>query len=358
MNRLSYLIFLLPLLMGSCQTIAPYRMDILRPGYKATPIGKSGLLMVDNAGSQPADYGHICKGFVSSNLDSAISLNYHTDTLAPLILTYLSGRLAKEGYYDTITVASKRWFRPAKTGSLDFLRTEPLNNEQKNALRDSSRAPLWLSLDRLLVQTKTSNKPYSGYSLVTRDVVVRTVWRLIDARADTLCLAFQHNDTLFWDKAGEDTQMALDEMPDFSETLPEMADYVAERIAPIVGPYWETVERFYYISGSYRLKDAVDYLNKNNWDTAAEIWKQEYAKGFALGCGRFRAAMNLILYYERAGIPDLAMDWCNKAEMAYKKSILKPSTYEIHVLMAWKKALQGRVEEFKKLKIFYNGNLD
>lgn len=320
-------------------------MEVLSPGYFMAPVGKKGVVFVDNTGKQPSEYGHtICKDgkYVSDT-------TFETSSLPFEVVNYMSAYLGNENYYKNVKVAPESWLKPSKNIPLGFLRPDPLNNEQKNAIRDSSDADLLISLDKLVISTKTDVKMIDSYFRSSRDVMVNSVWRIIDLNADTLCLQFQHNDSLYWERWDIAPTLALRQLPGVEETIPEIADYVADNIYRIFGPYWKKINRNYYVTGGYRMSLAADRVLNNDWDGAAVIWQDEYNKGF--GRSPYRAAMNMMLYYEYLDKPEEAVAWGEKAKLKMDKGIFKGNESDRQVLSAYIEYLNKRKVELSELNI-------
>lgn len=317
MNKLfTCLICLTVMLSTSCKTMIDFDMEILHPGYLKTQSGIKDVLLVDNAGKQPSLSGHKYYEYGVFKNDTV----QVTDSLSTYILDFVSSYLTDEGYFNNINVAPSSWLRPTKTDSLDFLRPDALNNFQKKVLRDSIDTGYLISLDRLIVKTKMNKVRYDiNMQFGTRDVIVNSVWRVIDAKQDTLCLLFQHNDSLFWEKWASGDKNPVSLIPDFKSTLPEIADYVALRVFRIFGPYWEKMQRSFYCNGSFRMNLAVDCIRDKNFDEAFALWKDEYEKGF--GKSVYRAAMNIMIYYQYLDMPDEALLWAENAKLAIDKAI-------------------------------------
>ncbi len=333
--------FMLP----SCRTMMVYRMEVLRPGYMDIPKGYKKVMLVDNAGRQLPEIGHKYYEFGRFVKDTS----FVTDSLSTMVMSFLKSDLDNVGYYDEVNIASDLWLKSYKTEPMDFMRPDGLVNRQKDALRDSSDADYWISLDRLIVKTKTNERPYDNqYHFAVRDVVVNSVWRVTDAKADTVCLLFQHNDSIFWKRWANDEVNALRSLPEFRSTLPEIADYVASRIYQIFGPYWDQIERFYYCSGSQRMILAVDCIRDDDWEGATGLWKDEYFKGF--GKSVYRAAMNMMLYYETIDKPDEALEWASKAKDAMNKPFSKSTFTDWQVFNDYLTYLELRKEELIRLK--------
>lgn len=299
----------------SCRTTSAFKMDVLTPGYMVANPNVRDIYLVDNTGKQPENYGH--KYYEQSKYVSDTS--YITDSLSYYLMGFLNDYLAKEAYFNSIGFIGENILDNNKKGSMDFLRAEGLNNAQKNRIRRYFPKGYLVSLDRVIVKTKTNKYTLnSEFNSGVRDVIVNSVWRVIDIEKDTLCLLFQHNDSLFWNRWSVKKSDPLKLIPDFKETIPEIADFIAERVYKIFGPYWETIERRYFISGSYRMTIAQDYIIENNWDRAVGLWEDEYRKG--LGNSVYRAAMNIMVYYQTIDDMENSLDWAEKARVKMEKN--------------------------------------
>lgn len=340
------------LLLSACRTMDVYDMELLRPSYINHTVGADGVLLIDNAGKQPDFMGHTL--IVPNQLggDSVSSVTVKSAASKPLLLDFLRDRMVTEGFYPLVDVAPDHWLPGNKTGYLDFVQSDPLSDHQLNTLMDSSAHRLWISLDgwQLKSVTKVSSPiqgPYSTTFEATRDVYITVVWRLYDVWADSLLVAFKQNDTLYWLRRRATFEQVVNAMPTVDSTLTEIADYVVGRVLNVLTPYWESVSRWYYITGGFRMKLAHDAVRLDNWDKAAVYWEEESQKG--VGRSAYRAAMNMMLYYERLGEPEAALEWSEKATTIMQQPFSKGSSQDKNLLGKWKVTLKRRVDELKRL---------
>jgi len=290
-------------------------MDVLTPGYIVTSPNIRDIYLIDNSGKQPDIYGH--KYYEKSRYVRDTS--FTTDSLSYYLMGFLSDYLKGESYFNNVEYIDEKIVENNKKGNMDFLRADGLNNVQKNRIRRYMPNGYLVSLDRIIVKTKT-NKYTTSYDLNSgvRDVIVNSVWRVTDIEEDTLCLLFQHNDSLFWNRWSVKNVDPLTLIPDFKITIPEIADFVAGRVYKIFGPYWDTIERRYYITGSYRMTLAQDHIMDNDWDSAVTLWEDEFKKG--IGNSVYRAAMNIMIYYQTIDDMENALEWAEKAKVKMEKN--------------------------------------
>lgn len=333
--------------LSSCNSVLVYHMDLLRPGAFVASSDKSSILFVDHSVVQPSQFGHTFPDFLKSAKDTA----YRTEKLSEYVLNALSDYLGQEGAYQQIKVCKREDYDFNKKEEY-FLRSGALTLSQVKYLGDSCHADLLVSMDRLVVQSNTKTQPFEYAYRGTRDVTVNTVWRIYDVAADSLITQFQHNDSLYWEMFSSGPRSSMEVLPPFEETLPEIGDYVGEHVYKFFGPYWETQERSYFCTGSYRMKQAVDCVRQEDWEGAASLWRKEFEKGF--GKSVYRAAMNMMLYYEFSGNPKEALLWADKAEKVMAKFSDEAVLQDKWILLNYIKSLEVDAYSQEKLKTYFN----
>lgn len=346
------IVLIITLLCTGCDSMQVFRLEVLKPGFIVVPSQKSNIVIVDNTGIQPEDAGHQVK--VDFKLVGDTSFN--TESLSGYLMKSLSNYLLKDGFYKQVKLVSRYDLLPAKSGDDDFLRSARLSNSKIMELSRDTNLHLLFSLDRLLTKTTTNTYLTGETFAATRDVWVNTVWRVYDLDVDTVITQFQYNDSLYWRKFDLNSFLVAKKLPSMVSVLPEIGDVVAENLAPFMGPHWVTEKRDYFCAGSYRMTMAADLVRKDQLDQAAELWKVEYVKG--LFRSKYRAAFNMMFYEDVKGNPKEALDWLAKAEGAMKLSPTGASDYDVHLLARWKGLLKDRLDEFQKLKIYFDGNLN
>ena len=330
--------------LSSCNSVLVCHMDVLSPGYFVTSPDKDSVLLVDNSGIQPSGLGHSVLELYRYKKDTS----FNTEPLSGSLLKSVSENLLRQGSYNDVRICSR--LQNGFARFKDFKLATLLTNPQVRALNDSVKAKLLISLDRLVVMSLTNVYPYEGAFRSTRDVKVNTVWSVIDLSPDSLVSHFQCNDSLYWEKFADNPSFAVAELPALEKCLPEIGDYVGGQVSRYLGVHWDTVDRYYFSSGSYRMKYAVDCLRNNDWEKAGALWKEEYERGF--GRSVYRAAMNMMLYAEYTGNPMDALAWSVKAEDAIKRFALGPTEIDSYILEESKAVLQTRAADYEKLKMY------
>ena len=348
MKKAVFLIFLV-FAFTSCNRVLTFHMDVLRAGAFITPSDKSSILFVDNSGRQPEWFGHKLQLNYKYSRDTV----FNTDSLSDFVLRSVSKQVLNKGFFSTVKICGRQDNKFRCNMNDKFLDATLLTPMQVTSLSDSAHVDILVSLDRMVIQSKTNIKPFNYLFMATRDVSLNTVWRIFDVKADTLLTQFQYNDSLYWEKYSTKSFDAVkNELPKLEERLPEIAEVLGERISPILSPHWESVSRPYFSSGSYRMLHAVDCIRQDDWEGAAILWKDEFDKGF--GKSVYHAAMNMILYAEYLQNPNEALVWCEKAEKAMKDRSSRVTVYDRWLLESWKQILKVRSAEFEMLKIYLN----
>jgi len=328
-----------------------YRMEVLRPGKLVVTSDKNDAILVDNSFPQNPSYGHV----VLDNFVYKKDTTFITDSLSTFLMRSIADDLLQEGFFKNVRINPKARIKSEDSEKDKFLRADPLSTEQIRALVTSNDVDLIISLDHLTVMSKTNVHPFDYIFRATRDVSISSIWRIYDASNDRLVDQFQYRDSLYWQTFGSLPANALQYLPVPEETFPEIAEVMAKNISRFLGPYWEQVDRFYFCTGSYRMKYASDCIRNEDWKGAAALWLEEYNKGF--GRSVYRAAMNMMLYHEVQGDMNEAMEWGRKTEQTIDCSHFGASSFDLELLKNWLETLQMRSIESEKLKIYFNGNL-
>ena len=354
MKRLLKLLIpvLMVVILSSCNSVLVYHMDVLRPGAFVASSDKNSILLADNSGIQPPQFGHV---ILESNRYKQ-DTSFQTKPLSGILLKSVSDYLWNEHCYKQISLCERKDNPFRKDGEEDFLHSGKLTAPQIKTLGKSGRVDLLVSLDRLVIFSKTNVRPYDVLFRATRDVAVNSVWRVFDVSTDSLLAQFQYNDSLYWEAFSNGPKSAMKALPPMEETLPEIGDVVGGHVYKFFGPYWESVARSYFSSGSFRMNYAADCVHQNDWEGAAALWKEEFVKGS--GRSVYRAAINMMLYSEFSGDPNEALAWGKKAEEAMGKLKSGATVSDRLLYWAYLDSLRTRALEFEKLKVYFNGHLN
>ncbi len=153
------------------------------------------------------------------------------------------------------------------------------------------------------------------------------------------------NDHLDWAAYAETEHEAVDYLPSTEEKIPEIIDCVAFNLKRKLLPYWETVNRPLYVHGNSTLERAKHYVDDNQWDQAAVLWREIYKNEDAYRI-KALAAHNLFVYYEKISNPDKAIEWCRKGAVYFERAGSSSAT---GFLLKQIPELEKKKEELKRL---------
>jgi hypothetical protein len=342
-----FLASLLILITGSCVSKLNFHMEVLEPGEIVTPMWMKNIVIVDNSGKQPSTVGHTFARNYKLIKDTA----FNTDLLASSLVKEFGKQLYKSGIYEKVDVRTKSDWMFEKTRRIDYLYNVPLSKTQLSEFSSDSSLQILLSLDalRILTITHTLMSP-EILTRSTRDVWVGMVWRMYDLTSDTLISKIEFSDSLFWfrdDPVGVNGDAKL---PMLDSVIPEIASVIAEKMVKKIDYSWVPVTREYFYRGSLRMRDAADWVQSDSLDRAVVLWEQEYNRAHFRN--KYRSAMNMMLYYEAKGQPDVALVWAENATQAIVTSPFGATYADEAYLERWKILLKERSKVQQKLKIY------
>ena len=344
------------LMLSACTTYRNYTFEVLRPALVTPSSVNDKILFINNAIPQPAELGQYYMGLNKEGRDTTYSIPCRVDSFVDLLMSYMTSRIVNEGLVKSVeTLSAKDEGVSSKTrdGRNAYGRIDSLDSRQRAYFSKKTKASMMASLDGLALESLESCEQESGTFPLKRWVFVRSFWSVYNRSNDSLLVYFQRRDSLYWNVPLTVPGETDKRMPSLSSTLPEIADFVAGEVYRVFTPYWERVERFYYIAGNIQLKLAADEVRMGDWDKAAEYWQYTYKNG--AGMNPFRASVNMMLYCEQNGDVDGALMWAKRAEVASKHEILSPAYYDWNAFKAWYRDLTLRQEEMKRIIPYLGG---
>lgn len=322
----SLLLVLVLLLPGavSCQTMAPFYFEQLMPaGVQELPPGKK-LLLIDESPSRPIEPLH--KVFL--NFEYQRDTVFNCDSAATYLLQNLEQRLVNSGHLKSVE-------RPELTSG-------SLSSKTIYHLQDSLDCDYVLILKQYEMKTfMNTDGDYVGHNILTA-----AVWELLETPYLNSLSEFLLMDTMSMGNVIFRKDQPFSSLPGFEQSLPELAGIQAKKVFESLVPDWRQAERYYYIAGNYLIKLAVDRMRQDDWEGAARYWEKAYETGNKVN--RYRAAVNLALYYERQDRPALALQWIEKAQAIPETIVFMPEPFEKEMLYNWKFLLRQRQQELEK----------
>lgn len=106
----------------------------------------------------------------------------------------------------------------------------------------------------------------------------------------------------------------------------EASSAIAVKYSNKISPYWKTTTRYYYSGLNTQMMNAADLASKDQWASAADIWRPlAEGKNKRLAA---KASFNMALASEMLGKIDLALFWARKAYSLSQHNLM-PNYLEI-----------------------------
>ena len=308
----------------SCQSIAPFYFEQLMPAkVQELPPGKK-LLLIDESPLRPIEPLH--KVFLDFEYQRDTVLN--CDSAVAYLMQSIEQKLINSGHFSDI---ERPKFVPDSLGYQTLYR-----------LHDSLGCDYVLILKQYEIKTfMNTDGDYVG-----RNVLTAAVWELLEAPYLNPLSEFLLLDTMRMGNMIFRKDRPFSSLPDFEQTLPELAEIQAEKVLESLVPGWRSAERYYYINGNYLIKLAVDRMRSDDWEGAVRYWEKAYETSNKKN--RYRAAVNMALYHERHDRVDEALQWIEKARAIPETILFMPIPTEKEMLDNWKYLLQQRQKELEK----------
>ncbi|PHN04842.1 DUF6340 family protein [Flavilitoribacter nigricans] len=179
------------------------------------------------------------------------------------------------------------------------------------------------------------------------DMRVHIGWRLYDTDRQVIIDEFEVTEGGNDSATGSSEEEALRRLTNQSDMARDISFEAGTLYGMRIAPVWVSVNRQFYTkakgSDKEPMQRAARYAKANQWESAAEIWRELIEKGRdAKTAGK--AAHNMAVASERAGHLDSALDWANKAYLEFGNK----SSREYGRQLQWRIEDAKRVEEQMK----------
>ena len=251
--------------------------------------------------------------------------------------------LYSSGLIDTVTIVQKTI---EDKNILNFdIELKSMNWDTIEAISAKNRSDVVISLDGLIVEHFYSTKAALGIdfdnsnrynNFGTLKVYLSALFRVYDPEKKQLIEKYYYSDTIFWESEGKTLHSALRNLPLKKSAALEAAYwsglYYAERFVS----QWEEVDRFYFIRGHPKLREAAILAKEEKWLDAAKIWNVlAYGPDNEIAS---RAALNMALVSEMYDNLEVALNWTQKSYSLNKKESVEQ----------YLKVLRERIRIYKK----------
>jgi tetratricopeptide (TPR) repeat protein len=159
------------------------------------------------------------------------------------------------------------------------------------------------------------------------DIVVKSGWRIYDAKNKIIIDEHVFEDISSWNGSGRTEKQAKSNLPPLRNAISDAGYYAGQMYASRISPQWIWVSRRYYKKANDDFKRARRMADSEEWEEAAKIWKKYVNVNDPKIAGY--ATYNMGLAAEVRGDLEAALDWIktsyvdfnNKKARDYKRKI-------------------------------------
>lgn len=338
MNRKYYaLLALLPLLTYSCISLDQVSIDYMQPAQINFPPQIKKVAVVNNTTDLKI------KGDISkrTSKDGNIILESTCQGNAKKVSEELAQNIAKANYFDIVSICDS-----ALRENDRFERDQELTKNEVQKLTSDLNVDLLIAVEDITIKRSQKMEVMPNFFHAVVDVKVAPLIRIYIPNRNKPMVSIQPQDSIFWEGYGDTEAKAIKELKE-EKQLDEASLFAGTLPCKYILPTWNKVNRYYYINGSFELKDATIYVRENNWDKALELWQTAYnSKNKRI---KYRAAYNIALYYELNDNIDKAIEWAEKAEQLLEQKGDK--TFNTFITKDYISKLQTRKTEIQTLNV-------
>lgn len=301
-------------LLGSCTSLDTLVVNVEKPAQITLPSNIDHIVIVDNTIPQPEDIGH-AEYIKGRRTNSQISVNM--DSANYILASNLFDKLANKEYFADVIFYEE----PIREYG-DFRDIVPLDSTVAKEICMDNKADAIISLDRFLVST-ISNEDDLEFGTIAKylDAKMDVRFQVYSNKGTAISPPFYLNDSIYWATAYNDDIPLSDTLPSREQAVKEAAQYMGEKVANALAPYWNNELRWYFGD----VKAANKMMNNSDWAGAQSLWKSAYEKESKNIKRKARLANNIALSYELSDQIKEAVKWitisCDLFEKTEETSI-------------------------------------
>ena len=331
--RLCSLLFVLCSLYVNAQQQWYFSVDERYPAERTQLQGKQRILVVNNALTQPQDFGH------STILDGENTENVEIDLSRSVLYCLFATTQSMEstGEFDAVELMDI-----SQNHSTNYYSRTPLTFSQAERLCTDYQADALLTLNQLVLYDivesfLTDEGAYYAYL----QAYAQSHWTIHYA-GQTREATFTQADTLLWESQLHYTRaQSLSDLPSRQEALLYLARELGNRMGSSFAPSWQTTRRYIYELPD--LQAGLDAFRLQRWNSAINQWLTivDSKDKKAAAC----AAANIAIAYEMLGDYASACDYAQRASRlfgAWKTAYGRQQQVNIRYYLAQLQARQAR----------------
>lgn len=331
--RLCSLLLVLCSLYVNAQQQWYFSVDERYPAERQQLQGKQRILVVNNALTQPQDFGH------STILDGENTGNVEIDLSRSVLYCLFATTQSMEstGEFDAVELMDI-----SQNHSTNYYSRTPLTFSQAERLCTDYQADALLTLNQLVLYDIVESFPTDeGTYYAYLQAYAQSHWTIHYA-GQTREATFTQADTLLWEsQLHYNRTQSLSDLPSRQEALHYLARELGNRIGSSFAPSWQTTRRYIYELPD--LQAGLDAFRLQRWNSAINQWLTivDSKDKKAAAC----AAANIAIAYEMLGDYASACDYAQRASRlfgAWKTAYGRQQQVNIRYYLAQLQARQAR----------------
>ena len=331
--RLCSLLLVLCSLYVNAQQQWYFSVDERYPAERQQLQGKQRILVVNNALTQPQDFGH------STILDGENKGNVEIDLSRSVLYCLFATTQSMEstGEFNAVELMDI-----SQNHSTNYYSRTPLTFSQAERLCADYQADALLTLNQLVLYDIVESFPTDeGTYYAYLQAYAQSHWTIHYA-GQTREVTFTQADTLLWESQLHYTRaQSLSDLPSRQEALLYLARELGNRMGSSFAPSWQTTRRYIYELPD--LQAGLDAFRLQRWNSAINQWLTivDSKDKKAAAC----AAANIAIAYEMLGDYASACDYAQRASRlfgAWKTAYGRQQQVNIRYYLAQLQARQVR----------------
>ena len=331
--RLCSLLLVLCSLSLSAQQQWYFSVDERYPAERTQLQNKKRILLVNNALTQPQDFGH------STILDGENKGNVEIDLSRSVLYCLFATTQSMEstGEFDAVELMDI-----SQNQSTNYYSRTPLTFSQAERLCADYQADALLTLNQLVLYDVVESFPTNeGTYYAYLQAYAQSHWTIHYA-GQTREATFTQADTLLWESQLHYTRaQSLSDLPSRQEALLYLARELGNRIGSSFTPSWQTTRRYIYDLPD--LQAGLDAFRLQRWNSAINQWLTivDSKDKKAAAC----AAANIAIAYEMLGDYGSACDYAQRSSRlfdAWKTAYGRQQQVNIRYYLAQLQVRQAR----------------
>ena len=331
--RLCSLLLVLCSLSLSAQQQCYFSVDERYPAKRTELKNKQRILVVNNALTQPNDFGHTT--MIDGESHNNVEVDLSRSVLYCLFTTTQS--MESTGEFEAVELMDI-----SQNHSTNYYSRTPLTFSQAERLCTDYQADALLTLNQLVLYDIVESFPTDeGTYYAYLQAYAQSHWTIHYA-GQPREVTFTQADTLLWESRLYYTRaQSLNDLPSRQEALLYIARELGNRIGSSFSPSWQTTRR--YIYDLPNLQAGLDAFRLQRWNSAINQWLTmvDSKDKKAAAC----AAANIAIAYEMLGDYASACDYAQRANRlfgAWKTAYGRQQQVNIRYYLAQLQARQVR----------------